>query len=144
MRRFTTPVVLPGVPTNTDEAATKGYVDTGLGGKSDSGHSHSAVLVPFAPVSFSDAGTITLTTSDGKLFRGSISGNRTMAFSSLTDGHSFIVECLANSAQRTLTLSGVTAIVDSTSIVIPSGKRWWGGFLYSVSTLYLLASKVQP
>lgn len=41
VRKFGTPVELPGDPASDLHAAPKQYVDTGLAGKSDTGHTHS-------------------------------------------------------------------------------------------------------
>lgn len=109
-------------------------------------HTHAESLVPFAPVSFTDGATITLDASLGTFFRGSLGGDRTLAVpTNGTDGQRLLVEALASSAQRTLTTNASILLASSITspIIIPSGKRWFGGLLLSSGTWYLIASAVQ-
>jgi len=39
-RVFTTPIVLPGDPSSSNQASNKSYVDTGLAGKANASHTH--------------------------------------------------------------------------------------------------------
>lgn len=158
-RRFTTPVVLPGDPSAANEAANKGYVDTGLGGKSDSGHNHNGTyatsghthspdLVPFAVQTLASSATLTMNASLGKHFRcTALATNTTVADpTNKTDGQPLILEVAAQTSTRTISLNA--AIVNCSGVTFPlslaANKRWFGGFLISGTTAYLLSSAVQP
>ncbi|MGH8879610.1 MAG: hypothetical protein ACRD0P_20050 [Stackebrandtia sp.] len=115
-------------------------------GASATSHTHPPALVPFAPDSFTDGTTITLDASTGSFFRGSLAGNRTLAVpTNGTDGQRLLVEALASTTQRTLTINAsiLRASTITSPITIPSGKRWFGGLLLSSGTWYLIASAVQ-
>lgn len=126
--------------------ASRRTLGTGSTQAAAGNHSHAAALVPWAPQTGTDGATITLDSSLGTFFRVSLAGDRTLAVpTNGTDGQRLLVEALASSAQRILTLNASILLIvgAATPITIPSGKRWFGGLLRSSSTWYLIASAIQ-
>lgn len=121
---------------------------TDLAGKAATGHTHTPALVPIAPQSLpATTGTVTIDASTGVHFRGTLTGNPTIANpSNGTDGQKVLVEMAAGGSARTITISGPTINVTGVAspIALASGKRWWGGFILSSGTWYLIGSAVQP
>jgi hypothetical protein len=110
-------------------------------------HTHAQPLTRFAPVTLTDAATVSIDASRGDYFRVGLLGSRTLAVpTNGADGQRILVEALAAAGRRTLTLDA--AYVHSTGIAsaisIPSGKRWFGQ-LVKVQALgwVVIASAVQ-
>ncbi len=130
---------------------TAGYTSAELkaaGYYSGTAHTHSAVLVPFSPQSLpATTGTVTIDASTGTHFRGTLTGNPTIANpTGGTDGQKVLVEMAAGGSARTITITAPTINITGVTspIALASGKRWWGGFILSSGTWYLIGSAVQP
>jgi hypothetical protein len=97
-------------------------------------HSHSAALVPFAPVALTDAATIATNASLGNHFRCTLTADRTLGNpSSPTDGQRGLWELAAGASTRTLTLG--TSFEKMTGIPatlsIPANKIGWLTAVYN-------------
>lgn len=102
------------------------------------GHSHSAVLVPFAPVALTDAATIAVDASQGTHFRVTLGGNRTLgAPSNPTDGQKILVEVKQDATgSRTLAYNAVYrfgADVPQPTLTTTASKKDFLGFVYHSS-----------
>jgi len=110
-------------------------------------HTHAQPLTRFAPVTLTDAATVSIDASRGDYFRVGLLGSRTLAVpTNGADGQRVLVEALAAAGRRTLTLdaSYVRSTGIASAISIPSGKRWFGQ-LVNVQALgwVVIASAVQ-
>jgi hypothetical protein len=110
-------------------------------------HTHAQPLTRFAPVTLTDAATVSIDASRGDYFRVRLLGSRTLAVpTNGADGQRVLVEALAAAGRRTLTLdaSYVRSTGIASAISIPSGKRWFGQ-LVNVQALgwVVIASAVQ-
>lgn len=129
-RQFTTPVVLPADPTTGLQAATKQYVDTGLGNKVDT---LGAVTSTFKTANY------TLTDSDSVVIFDTSSGNLTATLPTAVGraGRRFIIKKLGPVTSNSLllattssqTIDGATASLSSVTgagslELISDGSNW--------------------
>jgi hypothetical protein len=110
-------------------------------------HTHAQPLARFAPVTLTDAATVSIDASRGDYFRVRLLSSRTLAVpTNGADGQRLLVEALAAAGRRTLTLdaSYLRSTGIASAISIPSGKRWFGQ-LVNVQGLgwVVIASPVQ-
>lgn len=144
---FVGPIEVPA-PTANAHAVTKLYVDTGLAGKEDAGHTHVHPLVPNPPVALTYAASLTPVASDGNYRVVTATGDLTLnPPTSPADGQMMRLRFIASGAQRTITFAAGFRRPSSiaATLVIPSGRRGDVGLLYEAadSAWTVLAAQVQ-
>lgn len=122
---FVGPVEVP-TPTANAHPATKLYVDDGLAGKENAGHTHVHPLVPNPPFTLAYAASLTPVASDGNYQVCTLTGDPVLnPPTGGADGQLLRIRFIASAADRTVTLaSGLRrpSTIGST-LVIVSGKR---------------------
>lgn len=143
---FVGPVEVP-TPTASAHPATKVYVDDGLAGKSDSGHTHTHPLVPNPPFTLTYAASLTPAATNGNYQVCTLTGDPVLnPPTGGADGQLLRIRFIASSAQRTVTFaSGLRLAADqATTLVIASNKRGDVGLLYEAADGWtVLAAQAQ-
>ena len=137
------------VPTPTGNAnpTTKLYVDNGLSGKADSGHTHTHPLVPNAPFALAFATSLTPAATNGNYQVCTATNSLTLNVpTSGTDRQMLRLRFIASGGTRVVTFHANIrrpATIAST-LSIASGKRGDVGLLYEAADGWtLLAAQVQ-
>jgi len=143
---FVGPVEVP-TPTANAHPTTKLYVDNGLTGKADSGHTHTHPLVPNPPVALTYAASLTPAAGDGNYRVVTATGDLTLNVpTGGTDGQMLRLRFIASGGSRTITFHASLrrpASIAST-LVVASTKRGDVGLLYEAADGWtVLAAQAQ-
>lgn len=138
-RQFATAILLPGAPANTNEAATKGYVDTGLAGKAATPILGTALplVLGNAPSATTVTTTVTPDASTGPIFNWSCT-TATLAVgvpTSPADREVLRIAVIRSTAASVVvTFNGSIALstgLTSSAYTVPSGKVLLAAVEYS-------------
>lgn len=132
---FVGPIEVP-TPSLGPHPTTKTYVDSGLAGKSDSGHTHSSPLVPNPPLALAYAASLTPDASQGNYRVVTATGDSTLnPPTNGVDGQMLRLRFIASGAARTVAFAAGLRRPSSiaSTLAIPSGRRGDVGLLFEAA-----------